>query len=187
MKIEQVAFPLVIAAAVVGIWAAFRQNGSTVVQTTSGESSGLPTVAPTTTQVSLGNPQVLDGVTYLVNALRNPWAGSPGLDPNAGPVSASYSAGIGTAPGQPPAYLTYNLPPVWSPKVNAGGAAASMAGANGSGGCGGGCGGCGKRSNGCNGDTPAYTDGQGLNMVLQHPVTGYDLVMQGENLVSVGV
>lgn len=177
-KVEQVGYPVMIGAAVLGIWYALRGNGSpATVTATAPYSSGVP--ASPGTQVSLGNPQLQNGIDYIVLATQNPYSATPGIStPTDTPGNSTPSV------AGPPGYLTFNLPPSMAPKASGVGSP----GASGNGlGKGGGCGCSGGGGGGCQSCPAAYSDGSGACLTsASKAVPAKVLQMSLANMASAG-
>lgn len=181
-KAEQVGYPLMIGAAVLGIWYALKGNTTpATVTATAPYASGVPT-APAT-QVSLGNPQVQNGIEYIVLATQNPYSATPGIS------TPTDTPGNSTPTIQgPPGYLTFNLPPNFAPKANVGGGASGNGLGKGGGcGCGGSCGGGGAAKSSCQSCPAAYADGNGSCLTsASKAVPAKVLQMSLANMASAG-
>ena len=146
-KIEQITYPLVIAAAIAGLWYALRGGAPASINVTNPWPSGVP--ASPGTQISIGNPQLLDGLGALIAATRYPLSPNPGVQ-NLQPV---------------PNYLSYNMPPSLAPKGDTGYPLAAQGGmVGGHGGCG-----CSKKPS-CNGCLSAMDGGAGCLVTNGMPV-----------------
>lgn len=94
MKLEKLTLPLMIAAAIVGLWIFFKPKSAPSVSTQpSAASSGVPQYMPQATQYQVNPPQL--SAPTQAQLLSNPWANNPAAPP----------------PTTPPPYLAFNFGP----------------------------------------------------------------------------